>query len=95
MSEIWIIFASELLTDRHEELESMVLSVLRLILSREPLESTSKYFFLYELLEALLCYEKTIEDYDKIKQSVYHPMNKYHLGESFFLKIKREDCWNK
>lgn len=81
-------------TDRQEELESRVLSGLRLILSQEPLESTSKYYFLYELLEALLCYEKNVEDYDKIERSVYHPMNKYHLGEAFFLKIKREDCWD-
>lgn len=82
-------------TDRQEELESRVLSGIRLILSQETLESTSRYFFLYELLEALLCYERTVEDYDKIQQAVYHPMNKYHLGESFFLKIKKEDCWEK
>lgn len=82
-------------TDRLEELESRVLSGLRVILTQELLENTSKYFFIYELLEALLCYEKTADDYDKIERAVYHPLNKKHLGKSFFLKIKKEDCWDR
>ena len=82
-------------TGRSEELESRILSGLRMILEKEELESTSKYFFMYELLEALLCYEKTVEDYEKMERAVYHPLNKKHLGKLFFSKIKREDCWDK
>lgn len=79
---------------RQEELESRILSGLRMIMAQETLESTSKYFFLYELLEGLLCYETNLEDYEKIRRAVYHPLNKYHLGETFFLKIKGEGCWD-
>lgn len=82
-------------TDRTEEVESRVLSGLRSILTQEPLENSCKYYFLYELLEGLLCYEKSVDDYEKVRRAVYHPLNKYHLGESFFFKIKREDCWDK
>lgn len=82
-------------TDRMEELESRVLSGLRVILTQEPLENSNKYFFLYELLEGLLCYEKSVDDYEKVRRAVYHPLNKYHLGEIFFLKIKIEDCLDK
>lgn len=81
-------------SNRMEELESRILSGLRMIIAQEPLECTSKYFFIYELLEGLLCYEKTVEDYEKMERAVYHPLNKYHLGKTFFLKIKREDCWD-
>ncbi|MDE6603092.1 MAG: glycosyltransferase [Lachnospiraceae bacterium] len=81
-------------SDRQEELESRILSGLRMILAQRPLEGTSKYFFIYELLEGLLCYEKSVLDYEKVKQSVYHPLNRNTLGKAFFLKLKKEDCWD-
>jgi len=88
-----IICECALETNRQEELESRILSGLRLILTQETLDSTSKYFFIFELLETLLRYEKTVEDYDKMERAVYHPLNRNHLGELFFSKLKREDCW--
>lgn len=81
-------------TDRLEELESRILSGLRMILTQGILENTSPYFFLFELLEVLLCYEKTTADYDRMERAVNHPLNKKHLGKLFFAKIKREDCWD-
>lgn len=94
MYEDGIIRECALESNRMEELESRILSGLRMIIAQESLECTSKYFFLYELLEGLLCYETNLKDYEKVKQAVYHPLNKYHLGETFFLKIKKEDCWD-
>lgn len=63
-----------------EEFESRVLSGIKSLIVREPLDGGSRMYFLYELLENLLRYEKTAEDYEKIERAVYHPLNKKHLG---------------
>jgi len=74
-------------TNRLEELESRILSVCNEFFSRETIDSSSAYYFVYELLESLLRYEKTNEDMQKIKSGVYHKNNPFHLGKCFYEKL--------
>lgn len=75
------------LENRIEELESRVLSGLRELLLKELPDEGSDFYFVYELLDALLRYEKEEEDMRKIKEAVYHKNNPRHIGESFLKKI--------
>lgn len=75
--------------NREEELESRILSGIRVLLTREHVECVSKMYFVYELLEALLCYEKDEEDYRKIEDAISNPNNPAHIGQIFFNKLKR------
>lgn len=78
-------FAEE--SRRIEELEARVLSGMRELFIREELSPQSDLYFLYELIDLLLSYEKDKEDYTKIKKAIYHPLNKYHIGQSFYKKL--------
>lgn len=69
-----------------KELESRVLSGVREILVKEGLPKKSEMYFVFELLESLLCYERTNEDYQKMKKAIYHPLNYYHIGKSFYCR---------
>lgn len=73
--------------DRLEELESRVLSACRELFVEDIPEKGSSYYFLYELLDSLLCYEKDEEDYMKIEKAVNHPLNPNHIGNIFYQKI--------
>ena len=73
--------------NRKEELESRILSGIRVLLVQEILPIDSEMYFVYELLEALLCYEKDDEDYAKIERGIYHPLNPYHIGKCFYDKL--------
>ena len=70
-----------------EEFECRVLSGIKNILINEKPDELNKYYFLYELLESLLRYEKTEEDYQKIKNAIYHPLNKAQIGLTLYKKI--------
>jgi glycosyltransferase involved in cell wall biosynthesis len=70
-----------------EEWESRILSGLRELLIKEPLNLESPYYFLYELLDNLLRYEKDEEDIQKIRAAVYHEKNPKHIGLSFLRKL--------
>lgn len=72
---------------RVEEWESRVLSGLRELLIKEPLSPESPYYFMYELLDSLLRYEKDDEDIRKIRAAVYHKRNPKHIGLSFLRKL--------
>lgn len=74
--------------NRIEELESRVLSGLRELLLKELPDESSDFYFVYELLNALLRYEKEEEDMRKIKEAVYHKNNPRHIGECFLKKLK-------
>lgn len=69
-----------------DELEARVLSGLREILLREKLYPESAVYFVYEMLDSLLRYEKDEIDFQKIEQAIEHPLNVYHIGQ-FFYKI--------
>lgn len=70
-----------------EELESRTLSACRELFLKEVPEKESNYYFLYELLDSLLRYEKTQEDIERIKAGVYHKLNPNHIGKCFMDKL--------
>lgn len=72
-----------------EELEARVLSGIKNILIKEELSSDSEMYFVYELLESLLRYEKDEEDFKKIERAISHPLNRYHVGQAFYGKLRR------
>lgn len=78
-------YASE--SNREEELESRILSGMRELFIKEPIEPDSEMYFVYELMESLLCYEKDEEDYWKIEKAVNHPLNPNHIGNIFYQKL--------
>ena len=75
--------------DAWEELDARVLSGLREIFENEDRKDieNSQVYFIYELLEALLRYEKDEEDYQMIKKAIDHPLNPYHIGSVFYRKL--------
>lgn len=70
-----------------EELEARILSGIRVLLAREELSTESEMYFVYEMLESLLRYEKEEDDFIKIKRAVFHPLNIHHIGISFYQKL--------
>lgn len=74
-------------SNRQEELESRILSAARELLIKEPIDSDNKMFFVYELLDSLLRYEKDEEDYKRIENAINHPLNPFHIGKSFYDKL--------
>lgn len=79
--------ASEL--GRIEELESRILSGTKELLLKENISEQSDMYFVYEMLEAMLCYEKDKNDYDRMKKAIYHPLNPYHIGKTFYEKLTK------
>ena len=84
------VIACAKLEHREEELESRILSGLRILLLREEIKQDSEMYFAYELLESLLRYEKDEEDFRKIENAVWHPYNPAHIGQIFYNKLKRD-----
>ena len=84
-----IIYQCALKLNRMEEYQSRILSGLRELMCREIPDENSKYYFLYELLESLLRYEKEEEDIKKLYAAVYHPMNPQHIGECFVRRLEQ------
>lgn len=82
-----IVFTCAYDNGRLEELESRVLSFCNELFEAQLPDESSEYYFIYELLDSLLRYEKTEEDIEKIKNSVYHKSNTYHIGECFYKRI--------
>ena len=74
-------------SNRIEEMESRVLSECRELLMLGIPDKNSEVYFIYEMLEALLRYEKTTIDMEKIKNSVYNEKNPFHIGESFYKRL--------
>ena len=74
-------------SNRIEEMESRVLSECRELLMLGIPDKNSEVYFIYEMLEALLRYEKTTMDMEKIKNSVYNEKNPFHIGESFYKRL--------
>lgn len=70
-----------------EEFECRVLSGIKNILINEKPDESNKYYFLYELLYSLLRYEKNEEDYQKIENAIYHPLNRAKIGLTLYKKI--------
>lgn len=73
--------------NREEELESRILSGMRMLFVQETIAENSEMYFAYELLESLLRYEKDEEDYEKIERAIDHPLNPQHIGKCFYDKL--------
>lgn len=71
-----------------EEFEARTLSGIRGLLCEETLSNDSDMYFLFELLDGLLKYEKTERDYINIERAVYNKNNPLHIGKIFYEKIK-------
>ncbi len=81
-----VIEAEEILGDR-EGFEARLLSAVReLVISDAPKENEEMYF-VYELLESLLRYEKDEEDINKIYSAIYNKNNPEKIGLTFYKKI--------
>lgn len=71
-----------------EEFEARILSQLeKYLLEMEIVSPEIENHFAYRLLEALLRYEKTDEDYAVIKAAIYQEKNLYHIGETFYNRL--------
>lgn len=73
--------------NRREELESRILSGARELLLKEHISKENKMYFVYELLESLLRYEKEEEDFKRLEKAVNHPLNPMHIGSIFYDKL--------
>lgn len=73
--------------DDKEQVEARALSAARDILSKEKIDVNDDMFFVYQLLDALLRYEKDDIDYHTIKNAINNINNPFRLGESFFKKL--------
>lgn len=95
LQRIFVHFADETMikcaieSDREEELESRILSGVREFLLLNPLEEDSKMYFVFELLDSLLKYEKEDMDYQKIENAINHPFNPAHIGHIFYDKLTK------
>lgn len=74
---------------REEELESRILSGIRELFFKEQITELTEMYFVYELLESLLCYEKDEEDLKRIKYAIEHPDNPMHIGQVFFNQLSK------
>lgn len=75
-----------------EEFEARTLSGIRqLLCCDETLSQESDIYFLYELLDGLLKYEKTEKDYKNIENAITNKENPYKLGKIFYEKIKDKE----
>ncbi len=82
-----IIYECAARSGRTEEYESRILSGLRELMTAEIPSVHSPYYFVYELLDALLRYEKNDEDMKKIRTAVNHSKNPNSIGSSFYKKL--------
>lgn len=80
-------FIKKRLEDSREEIEARILSGLRKIMLNGVIDNTSEYYFVYELLEALLRYEKDEKDFEVIHNAVNHELNPCKVGYCFERKL--------
>ncbi len=84
---------------RVEELNARVLSGCRELLVQEwlqghgDIQSLGEYRFVYDYLEAVLRYEKTEEDLEKMRHAVFHKRNQYRIGHMFYEKLSGSKKW--
>lgn len=70
-----------------EALEARVLSAARELLVKEEIDKHDDMYFVYELLDSLLRYEKDDIDKSKIKSGVYNINNPHNIGKVFYEKL--------
>lgn len=77
-----------------EEFEARTLSGIRALLCNDILNPNSDMFFLYDLLDGLLKYEKTREDIDKIRNAISNKYNIWQIGMIFYNKINNSEIFD-
>lgn len=77
-----------------EEFEARTLSGIRALLCNDILNPNSDMFFLYDLLDGLLKYEKTREDIDKIRKAISNKYNIWQIGMIFYNKINNSEIFD-
>lgn len=82
-----IVLQSAEVRNAREELESRILSAVREMLVCESLPEESKFHFVIDLLDGLLCYEQDENDCKKVEYAINHPLNPYHVGNVFYERI--------
>ena len=89
-SKSWDDIVSECFDDR-EEFDARILSAIRAYLINHEIDESSDYFFVFELIDSLLKYEKTKEDMSKLKAAVYNINNPVNIGEVFLKRLIRNN----
>lgn len=82
-----VVYRCAEISGRVEELNSRILSGCREIVSREGADRCGKYQFVYDYLNAVLRYEKTAEDLEKMRQAVFHEKNPHQIGQVFYERV--------
>lgn len=77
--------------NRIDELEGRTLAACREAFLKEIPKEESKYYFLYELLNSLLRYEKTQYDLKNIREGTCHELNPKHIGQYFLNKLEKRN----
>lgn len=75
--------------DYREEMESRILSGTKTLLLSQTINETEEMYFVYELLDSLLRYEKDALDWERLENGVYHSLNPNNIGKSFYDKLKK------
>lgn len=78
--------------ENREEFESRILSGTKDLLLKEQVLATDEMYFVYEMLESLLRYEKDALDYRRIERGVFHDLNPNHIGKCFYDKLMKQSC---
>lgn len=76
-------------TGDFENLQARILSGIRELLLQEELNEHDSMYFVQQMLESLLRYEKDEEDFLYIKCGVFNEKNPYRIGEVFYNKIAK------
>lgn len=82
------------LSNKEEELESRILSGIRELFLQEQILKESKMYFVFELLEVLLYYEKDKDDIKRLEAAIENPYNYAHIGQVFYNKLKGQNRLN-
>lgn len=74
---------------REEELEISVIAGIREILGNGNLKPADTMYFVKDMLDSMLHYEKEPCDLEQIETGVYHPQNPRHIGKCLLGRLKQ------
>ena len=75
--------------NRELELEISVIAGLRGIFSRETLKPGDRMYFVKDMLDSMIRYEKKDADIEKIERGVKHELNPYRIGKKLLDRLKQ------
>ena len=83
-----IILSSAKCLGREKEIEGRVLFFLRNLFLKETIDSNSRYYFAYQLIQGLNRFENDEKDIEIIEKAVNNPLNKNKLGNLFLNDLR-------